>query len=107
SINFNFILTFLSNSMFYNLDVVIFSIVLFMAIRGIVSEIFLSSTFKVTVMKDIILELLMTAIFIYTGWVINSWITPVIYGAFYVVYMVVKRKDLKESVGYIVSILRS
>lgn len=103
----SFILTYLSTSMFNNLDFAILSIVMLMAFRGVVSEIFLSSTLKVTVMKDIILELLMTVIFIYTAWVINSWITPVIYGAFYVVYMVIKRKDLKESVGYVVGILRS
>lgn len=103
----SFILTYLSTSMFNNLDFAILSIVMLMAFRGVVSEIFLSSTLKVTVMKDIILELLMTAIFIYTAWIINSWITPVIYGAFYVVYMVIKRKDLKESVGYVVGILRN
>lgn len=103
----SFILTYLSTSMFNNLDFAILSIVMLMAFRGVVSEIFLSSTLKVTVMKDIILELLMTAIFIYTAWVINSWMTPVIYGAIYVVYIIIKRKDLKESVGYVVGILRS
>lgn len=103
----SFILTYLSTSVFNNLDFAILSIVILMAFRGIVSEIFLSSTLKISIIKDIILELLMTTIFVYTAWVINSWITPLIYGAFYIVYIIIKRKDLKASVGYIVSILRS
>ncbi|MFW5442227.1 lipopolysaccharide biosynthesis protein [Aerococcus urinaeequi] len=104
---FSFILTFISTSMMDNLDLAILSIVMLMAFRGIASELYLSSTLNINVIKDILLELMMAVIFIYTAWVINSWMTPLIYGAFYIVYLLIKRNDLKESADYIVRILKS
>lgn len=101
------ILTLISTVLMDNLDFAILSIVILMAFRGIVSEIFISKNLNINVIKDIFLELFMTIIFIYTAWLINSWITPFIYGAFYFVYLFIKRKDLKESMNYIVGILRN
>lgn len=101
------ILTFISTVLMNNLDFAILSIVILMAFRGIVSEIFISKTLNINVIKDIQLELFMTVIFIYTAWVINSWVTPLIYGAFYLIYLLIKRNDLKESVNYIVGVLKT
>ena len=101
------ILTFVSTVLIDNLDLSILSIVVLMAFRGIISELYLSRTLDINVSKDILLELMMTLIFIYTAWTINSWLTPLIYGVFYLIYLFIKRKDLKESLGYIISIMRS
>ena len=37
----------------------------------------------------------MTSIFIFTAWKLDSFITVLIYGLFYGVYLFVKRKDIK------------
>jgi len=39
----------------------------------------------------------MTSIFIFTAWKLDSFITVLIYGLFYGVYLFVKRKDIKNS----------
>lgn len=101
------ILTLISTVLMDNLDFAILSIVILMAFRGIVSEIFISKKLDINVTKDIFLELVMTIIFVYTAWMVDSRSTPLIYGLFYIGYLLIKRNDLKESFNYIIRILRS
>lgn len=101
------ILTLISTVLMDNLDFAILSIVILMAFRGIVSEIFISKNLDINVTKDIFLELVMTIIFVYTAWIVDSRSTPLIYGLFYIGYLLIKRNDLKESFNYIIRILRS
>ena len=101
------ILSSISTMIMDNLDFAILSIIMLMAFRGIVSELYLSKTLNINIIKDILLELTMTVIFIYTAWGIKSWLTSFIYGVFYMGYLLIKRKDLKKSVSYIVNILKS
>ena len=91
-------ITFITTVLFKNLDIAIVSIVVLLAFRSILAEIFLSKLLSITVYKDIILELMMTLIFILTGWFINSWYTVLIYGIVYLIYLAIKRKDIDNSI---------
>jgi O-antigen/teichoic acid export membrane protein len=80
-----------------NLDLAIISIVILLALRSVISEMILSKIIKISALKDIIIELGMTSIFILTAWKLDSFITVLIYGLFYGVYLFVKRTDIKNS----------
>lgn len=91
-------ITFITTVLFKSLDIAILSIVVLLAFRSILAEIFLSKLLSISVYKDIILELMMTLIFILTGWFINSWYTVLIYGIVYLIYLAIKRKDIDNSI---------
>lgn len=100
------LLTYISTMLMKNLDLAILSIVILMAFRGIISELYLTRTLNIGVVRDILLETIMTIVFIYTAWVLNSWITPLIYGGFYILYLMFKWNDLRMSTNYILDILK-
>jgi len=58
----------------------------------------LSKELKFNVKKDILLELLLTVIFILSGWFINSWFTVLIYGMAYIIYLTIKKKDITKTI---------
>ncbi|MEH7500185.1 hypothetical protein V7251_22255, partial [Cytobacillus firmus] len=71
------------------------------AFRCILAEIILTSFFKINVYKDIILELVMSIIFIVLGWFMNIWVAVIGYLVAYVIYMLIKRKDITNTIQYI------
>jgi len=89
-----------------NLDLAVISIVFLLTIRCILAEILLSRILVISVYKDIILESIMSVIFISTAWFINSKIIVVLYGVAYVVYLVLKRKEISFSIVNIKEIMK-
>jgi hypothetical protein len=63
----------------------------------VLAETVLSKLLKTNFNKDIILELVLTLIFILSGWFINSWMTTIVYGTAYLGYLVLKRKEIRYS----------
>lgn len=91
---------------FKNLEILILSIVFILAFRSIFAEILLSKIIKINFLKNIILEIVLSLIFIYSGWFIDSWVTPIVYSLAYAIYLFVKRKDIKLSIGQIKYLLK-
>nr|WP_251005992.1 hypothetical protein [Carnobacterium sp. ISL-102] len=106
TVSLSTILTIITTVFLKNLDLAIFSIVILLAFRGIIAEMFLSKMITIKVTRDIILELLMTSIFIYSAWVVNSSVTPLIYGLAYLGYLFVKRNDFKVSLRKLKSLIK-
>lgn len=98
SLAISVIFSFITTALFRNLDMAVASIVIILAFRCVLAEIVLSKILNIFVYKDIILELMLTFIFIITGWFINSWISLFIYLIAYVVYLVFKRKDITNTI---------
>jgi O-antigen/teichoic acid export membrane protein len=90
-----------------NLDLAIASIFVILAFRGILAEILLSKIIKISVNKDIILELAMTFIFIMAGWFINSWITVVVYMIAYGIYLFLKQKEIRNTLINVKILMRA
>ncbi|MBU3197725.1 hypothetical protein LL037_24355 [Clostridium estertheticum] len=99
SLALSVIITFITTIIFKNLDLAITSIVVLLAFRCALSEMFLSNILTISLYKDIVLELIMTLIFILTGWFINSWLVVLLYAIAYIIYLVIKRKDIINAVG--------
>lgn len=91
------LITLLTTVLFKNLNVAILSIVFILAFRCSLAEIYLSKTLQIDIFKDIFLELVMTLIFICVGWFIKSWISVFIYAIAFLIYLLIKKKDLVQT----------
>lgn len=80
-----------------NLNMAITSIVIILAFRSILSEVLLSKIIKVSVYKDILLELFLTVIFIISGWFLNALNAILIYLMAYAIYLYIKKNDIKST----------
>lgn len=101
------ILTYLFTHIFVSLETAILNIVVLLAIRSVLAEIYLSKELNIKVNKDIILEVLLTIIFISAGWYINSWLTMLIYTSSYIIYLLVKKRDIINTVHGMKRIIRN
>lgn len=77
-----------------NLLLTILSIVFLLAFRCIYAEILLAKILKINIKKDLFLEIILTSIFIITGWFIDGLIGLVLYLLFYFIYLIIKKKEI-------------
>ena len=101
------LLTLITTVIIKDLDLVIISIVGLLAFRSIIAEVVLSKKLAIPVYKDIILEIIMSIIFISTAWLINTPMVMVFYGLAYLIYLCVKRSDICISIANLKQLLRS
>lgn len=87
--------TVLTTVLLRNLELAVLSIVVILAIRSVLAETALSKLLNNNMKKDIVLELALTLVFILSGWFINSWMTTIVYGTAYLLYLLIKRKDIR------------
>ena len=98
SMSLSLLLTILATLVLRSLDLAIVNIVIVLAFRSLLAEIYLARELNIRVVKDIVLEMLLTAVFILSGWFIDSWLTILVYGIAYIGYIVIKRKDIVTTV---------
>lgn len=96
---FSVILTSMSINIFNSLVLIVLSIVILLAFCSIVSEIFISRIIKVNIMKNILLELLLSLVFIITSWSVQGLLGILIYLSFYCFYLFLKREEIKDAVS--------
>lgn len=77
-----------------SVNLAVFSIIVLLAIRSVVSEITLSRVLNVSVIPDILAEFVMVTLFILANWTIGGIAGFCIYIAAYAVYCYVKRKSI-------------
>jgi len=92
------LITFVNTILLKNLNLAISSIVVLLSFRCALAEMYLSKILSISLYKDIILELAMTLIFILTAWFLNSWLTVLLYGFSYTMYLIIKRKDISNTI---------
>jgi O-antigen/teichoic acid export membrane protein len=107
SLALSIIITFVTTLVLKKLELTVVSIVIILAFRCVLAEIFLSKILGISVYKDINLELVMTMIFILTGWFINSWFAVGIYLAAYAMYLIIKRKDITSTIKNVQVLMRA
>lgn len=91
---------------FGNLTMSVLSITLLLAFRCILSEVFLAREINIIVGIDIILEVTITIIFIITAWFMGNIYGFLVFGASYVTYLLIKRKDVKETLRLLLTVAR-
>ena len=106
SLILSLILTILSVFILNNLTLAILSIVFLLGFRFVIGELVLTKIMNILIYKDIILETVLTAIFIISSWFINNMFCSIIYTCFYSIYVFIKRKDIKRTILLFKKILR-
>lgn len=90
-----------------NLNLAIVSIAILLALRCAFAEYRLSKILVISLQKDIILELVMTLIFIIIGWYIDSWLAVLLYSITYLMYLITKRKDFTSTAKHIKLLMKA
>ena len=98
SLILSLILTILSVFILNNLTWAILSIVFLLGFRCVIGELVLTKIMNILIYKDIILETVLTAIFIISSWFINNMFCSIMYTCFYLIYVFIKRKDIKRTI---------
>ena len=96
------VLTLVSTLLLNSVTAAIISILIVLIFRCILSEMILSTKIPIKVFKDIFIELLMTLAFIICNWYFG-FIGMLMYAVCYVIYLIIKRKDILESLSFIKS----
>ena len=79
-----------------NLTLSIVALTVILALRCTIAELYLSKVLKISVMKSLIMENMLTIIFIVSSWMIQSWVCVAIYALAYGVYLLYYKDSLKE-----------
>lgn len=107
TLGLSIILTVLTTIYLKSLTFSVLIIVIVQAFRAIFAEIYLSRVLGVNVIKDISLEVALTVVFVFSGWYIDSWISVLIYGLSYFIYILLKRQELQCTFKRVKAILRA
>lgn len=106
SVMLSITLTILFTLVIGDLTLAILSIVALLAFRSALAEVFLSRILNVSVYKDLLLEIAITLIFILTGWFLTWWIGAVLYLVAYSLYLVIKKKDITDTLKIVKQLIR-
>lgn len=80
----------------HNLDMVVCSILVLLMFRCIVAELLLSKIISIKVKSDILMEVILTIVFVWSSWFIGGTQGLIIYAISYLTYLVIKYKDIKS-----------
>ncbi|CXH13158.1 flippase Wzx [Streptococcus pneumoniae] len=96
SMGVTLVTTYLLNS----LELTVVSIVVLLALRSIIAELILSKKLDVSVKKDIVLEFLLTLVFISSSWYLPIGLAVIVYTIAYGLYLYLKHEDIKTYLAY-------
>ena len=94
------VLTLVSTLVLNSVTAAIISILIVLIFRCVLSEIILSAKMPIKVIKDIVIELIMTVAFIICNWFFGVW-GMIAYFICYLIYISLKRNDIKETLTFI------
>lgn len=107
TVGVSLLLTSISVFVLNSLPLTILTLLFLLAFRSIVAELFLARILKVSVKKDIILETVMTIIFVAVSWYLSSMLALMMYVVAYVIYLVIKKKDISYLIQNIQSFIKA
>ena len=83
-----------------NLTLAMLSMVVNQMFRCIYAELVLSKRTGVPVLRDILLESVLTVVFVCANWFIGAWLGVGIYVLAYLVYLVFKHRDVADTLAF-------
>lgn len=106
SLGLSVVVTYVTTVVLNNLTISIVSIVFLLFIKSAIAEIALSRILTISIYKNIILELIMTLVFICSGWFVGGWISFLIYNSAFIIYIIVKKQEVIKMYTYLKSCLQ-
>lgn len=82
-----------------NLIFTIISIIILFAFRCVIAEVYLSKFISISIFKSIIIEVLMTLIFVIVSWFIHSWLSTILYTSAFLIYLLIRKKSIFDAVN--------
>lgn len=101
SVAFSLTVTIFTVGIWHNLDAAVFSIVLVYAFRCVLAEYHVTKLLGLDLKMEMLEDLLMCSIFIVSGWVFDSFLCMVVYGAAYAVFVLAHRKSLQQIISMV------
>lgn len=101
TVGLSVLLAFLTTFVLHSLTMAVLAIVFLLAFRCVLTESILAVKLKIRVRKHILLELLLTTIFIISSWFIGGIIGTVTYLIFYLIYLLIVKKDAKKMLSFL------
>lgn len=101
SVLVSIVVTFLTVKVFYNLNLAIFSIVFIYAFQCCVAESCISYLLGISIKKGIITDIVMSGIFIISGWYIQNVFCMVIYLFAYITFILLHKNQVKNLLCFI------
>ena len=101
SVVFSLIITIFTVGILHNLNATVFSIVLVYAFRCVLSEHYVTKLLDLNLRKDIVEDLLMCGIFIFSGLVFNNFLSMAVYGVVYATFILIHRHSLIKIVNMV------
>lgn len=98
SVVMSFVSTAFTVYMLHSLELAVVSIVVLLAFKCVIAELYLSKCMEIHVKKDMIMELLLVSLFIVTGWFLDNWLSTGIYFGAFLIYCLVKKNKLLQLV---------
>ena len=96
SVAISVLITGITVYLIHSLELAVVSIVVLLAIKCDIAEIYLSKCMQIQVLKDILIETILVSIFISSSWILNNWYSMVIYFIAFVIYCIVKKDRIKN-----------
>lgn len=93
----SFIGTIFSVKICKNLVLSVFLILFLIIFRCVLGEIRLAKDLEIEVSKNIIMEIIMTIVFVISSWYITGIYGMILYGVAYVAYIILKRNDIRQT----------
>lgn len=84
-----------------SLTLTVLVILFVIATRSIISEIYISKVLNLELKKDFFYEIFLCSLFILTTWYLNSLLSFIIFTVFYVIYLNLKKDNIKNSISFI------
>ncbi|MEK3864951.1 oligosaccharide flippase family protein [Paenibacillus sp. FSL H7-0716] len=97
SLFISILITVITTLILKNLHFAVLSILLLLAFRSLFAEILLCKSLELSIMKDIILELIVVSLFVISGWFFSSLIGGIVYIVVYFTFLIMKRRDIAKS----------
>jgi O-antigen/teichoic acid export membrane protein len=84
-----------------NVVAITVSMVIAIAFRSLISEIYLANLLGRKIIKKVISEVILVLFFMYTAWILDEWVSFVLYIIAYLIYILINIKGVELLLGYI------
>ncbi len=91
--------TYVSVYVIGNMDLAVASIILMLMIKCFLAEHSLSKLLHISVLKDFLSEVILTIIFIVSGWIVGGITGMMIYFVSYIIYLVINKNNIKYTLA--------
>lgn len=101
SVAFSLLVTIFTIGIWHNLNAAVCSIVVVYAFRCVLAEYHVTRLLGLDLRRNILEDLLMCAVFVVSGWFFDSFLCMAVYGAVYIMFVMIHRHSLQQIIGMV------